>query len=39
MPSILLKLSEKEKKKADIAKAKSDADTWEEFFLEVIEDE
>jgi len=39
MPSILLEnLSEEQKKKLDIAKAKSDARTWKEFFMELVED-
>ena len=39
MKHILLKLTDKQKKKANIAKAKADNDmTWEEFFMYLIKD-
>lgn len=37
MPRVLVELSEEEKKKLEVAKAKSDTDTWREFFLSLIE--
>lgn len=40
MPRIFVEnLTKEEKKKLDIAKAKSDAKTWKEFFIELMEDE
>lgn len=36
MPRILVELPEEEKKKLEIAKARSDANTWREFFLNLI---
>ncbi len=39
MPSIVIEdLTEEEKKKADIAKAKSDVNTWKKFFMVMIEE-
>lgn len=39
MKTLLVKMTDEEKKRLDVAKAKSDEDNWRDFFLTLIEED